>query len=129
MEPLLELSEPLIKLIVENLSYFPADFLKIVGNKIVAKELPLEHNILLIMKTIGGYETWLLSKGGMGWVDIVRDKKNRLEDAKELLKYSFPIVSKMFLEIIKTDYRFIQSFLKQAIEVDYAQTVLDDTHI
>jgi hypothetical protein len=116
-------------LIVENLSYFPIEFLRIVGNKIVAKEMPLDATTLSIVKTVGGYEKWLLSKGGMGWVDLVKDKKDRRDDVVELLKYPFPIVSKIFLEIIKIEYKFIQIFLKQACEIDYAQRVIDDPTI
>lgn len=85
------------------------------GKRIVEKELPLDSSVLAIMRSIGGYEGWLLSKGGMGWVEMVKEKKNRAEDIRELLKYPFPIVSKLFLEIIRTDYQFIKAFLKQAI--------------
>jgi hypothetical protein len=89
------------------------EFLKEVGDKIVAKELPLDPTTTLsIVKTVGGYERYLLSKGGMGWVDVVKDKKNRREDVVELMNHSFPVVSKIFLEMIRIEYKFIQTFLK-----------------
>lgn len=31
--------------------------------------------------------------------------------------------------MIKTEYKFIQAFLKMAVEIDYAQTVLDNPNI
>jgi hypothetical protein len=91
--------------------------------------MPLDESILSIVKTIGGYEKWLLSKGGEGWVDVVKEKKNRVEDVAELLKCPFPVVSKLFLGIIFIDHKFIETFLKQAWEMDYAQKVLDDPTI
>jgi|JI6StandDraft_1071083.scaffolds.fasta_scaffold17063_6 hypothetical protein len=80
LEPLLELNEPILKLIVDNIQYFPIEFLKQVGDRIVAKELPLDATTLAIVKVVGGYEKWLLSKGGMGWVDVVKEKRNRGQD-------------------------------------------------
>ena len=87
----------MLKLIVDNIQYFPIEFLKQVGDKIVAKELPLDTTTLVIVKVVGGYEKWLLSKGGMGWVDVVKEKKNRGPDIVELLNHPFPLVSKIFL--------------------------------
>lgn len=65
----------------------------------------------------------------MGWTDIVKEKKSRQTDILELLNHPFPLVSKIFLEIIKIEYKFIQVFLKHACEIDYAQRVLDDPNI
>lgn len=95
----------------------------------MAKELPLDSTTLAIVKAVGGYEKWLLSKGGMGWVDVVKEKKSRQADIVELFSHPFQVVSKIFLEIIRIEYKFIQVFLKQACEIDYAQRVLDDPSI
>lgn len=129
LEPLLEMSEPIVKLIVENIGYFPNEFLKKVADKIVEKNMALDSNTLSILKAAGGYESFLLSKGGIGWVDVVKEKKNKRDDLVELFKHPFSVVSKIYLDMIKTEYKFIQAFLKIAVEIDYAQTVLDNPNI
>jgi hypothetical protein len=56
LEPLLELNEAIIKLISENLIYFPEEFIKQVAEKISQKSnISLDTYTLNIVKKVGGY--------------------------------------------------------------------------
>lgn len=51
--------------------------MKKVADRIVEKNMPLDSNTLCIFKAAGDYESFLLSKGGVGWVEVVKEKKNK----------------------------------------------------
>lgn len=82
LEPLLkDLSEPIVKVISENSLALPAEFLAKVAAKLSNdSKLVLNEETISILKRVGGFELWALKRGGEGWVDLVKSKKNKKAD-------------------------------------------------
>lgn len=82
LEPFLETSETILKVTNELFEYFPREFREQLVQKITSKDEAKSKDAIEIVKKSGGNEIWLLRNGGDGWVDVMKNKRNRSDDLK-----------------------------------------------
>jgi len=81
---------------------------------------------LEIVKKQGGNESWLLKNGGEGWVDVMKLKKRRSEDFKEVLQQRFEVVQRVTRHVNSShDGKFRTDFFEMLETANYLLQVID----
>lgn len=111
LDPFLETNETMLKVSNDLFDNFPRPFRDTLVAKIISKENVTNKDAIEIIKKQGGNESWLLHNGGEGWVDVVRLKKKRNDDYKEVLQQRFEVVQKVIRQVnASTDSKFRSEF-------------------
>lgn len=116
----------MLKVSNELFDSFPRTFREALVAKITSRENVSNKDALDIVKKHGGSEAWLLQNGGEGWVDVVKLKKRRGDDIKEVLKHRFEIVQRVTRQVNAShDGKFRSEFFEMLEANNYLHKVID----